>query len=84
MNPNQQRLVSEAKSHSVNGTGKKIREAAGLSCADIAAAIGVDQSAVWRWERGLRAPRQAQAVKWARLLAKLDRHNCRVSAATGQ
>ena len=39
------------------GAARTIREAAGLSQAEIAAALKVTQTAVSRWERGERVPR---------------------------
>lgn len=39
---------------------KELREAAGLSQADVVRALGVDQAAVHRWENGLAFPRAAK------------------------
>lgn len=39
---------------------KELREAAGLSQADVVRAMGVDQAAVFKWENGLAMPRAAK------------------------
>lgn len=54
------------------GLGKQIRQQAGIAQQDMARRIGVDQSALWRWENGKRRPRDEAAVKWAQQLARLE------------
>ena len=44
------------------------REAAGLTQSDVARAVGVNQSTVWRWEAGERRPRPRHAVAVLELL----------------
>lgn len=39
---------------------KELREAAGLSQADVVRAMGVDQAAVFKWENGISMPRAAK------------------------
>jgi DNA-binding transcriptional regulator YiaG len=51
---------------------RRIREAAGLTQAEVAEALEVDAVTVLRWERGAR-PRSGRIEAYARLLAKLDR-----------
>lgn len=51
------------------GAARVIREAAGLSLAEAAAAIGVHKTSLWRWETQSRSPRGDAA---ARYLAFLD------------
>ena len=46
----------------------ELRESVGLSQTDIARALGVDQSAVSRWERGTRNPPGRRAVELLELL----------------
>jgi transcriptional regulator with XRE-family HTH domain len=48
-----------------------IREAAGLSLADVAAACGADASTVFRWESGERRPSGERAVAYAAFLERL-------------
>lgn len=54
-----------------DGTARRIREQAGLSRAEIARDLGVDESAIYRWEAGRRVPRAAVAARYADLLAEL-------------
>jgi transcriptional regulator with XRE-family HTH domain len=54
-----------------SGEAKRLREAAGLSIGEVARACGVDQSTVWRWERGSRKPRGARALRYAELIDSL-------------
>ena len=46
---------------------KKYREVAGITPAELARIMGVDQAAVTRWERGLVLPRAAKIPKLADL-----------------
>lgn len=61
------------------GEAKRTRTDAGLSCAEIAGAIGVDPATVWRWEQGLRKPCGDPAHRYARLLESLARARSRVA-----
>ena len=54
-----------------NGEARRLREAADLSISEIAHACGVDQSTVWRWERGTRQPRGEHALRYADLIESL-------------
>lgn len=65
-----QRLAA-ARRHAAAGTGREIRVAAGISLAEVAGAIGVDESTVWRWEKRRSRPRGEQAIRWANLLERL-------------
>ncbi len=64
--------LSAARAHAATGTGRKIRLGAGLSMAEVAAAIGVAEPTVWRWEGGKSRPRGAAAIRWAELLEMLS------------
>ena len=57
----------------VRGAGPRIRAEAGVTIPEAAAAIGVAPSTLWRWERGLRTPRGAAAVRYAAVLGELLR-----------
>ena len=54
-----------------SGEARRLREAAHLSISEIAHACGVDQSTVWRWERGIRKPRGRPALAYGTLLDSL-------------
>ncbi len=51
-----------------SGEARRIREAAGLSLRELAAAVGVDAASISRWERGLSAPRVHHALAWHKAL----------------
>lgn len=53
------------------GAGREIREAAGLSRADLAAALGCHVDTVVKWEAGHRRPRAEVSRRYARLLTAL-------------
>jgi DNA-binding transcriptional regulator YiaG len=63
--------LAEAREFIASGEARRIREAARLSLADVAGAVGADYSGVGRWERGERVPRGPAAIKYARLLTRL-------------
>lgn len=54
-----------------SGEARRVREAAGLSRADIARDLGVDESTVQRWEVGVRSPRAEVALRYAAVLGDL-------------
>ncbi len=56
-----------------DGAARAVREAAGLSLEEVAAAVGVTGSAIGRWERGERIPRGPKALVYARLMERLNR-----------
>lgn len=62
-----------ARQHAADGTGRAIRQAAGLSMDQLATAIGVTKPTLWRWEQRKHRPRGIAAVRWARLLEDLAR-----------
>lgn len=64
-------LLAKARRLAESGEGAAARVAAGLSLSEVADAIGVSPSALWRWEHGERSPRGDRAVAWARLVAEL-------------
>lgn len=57
---------------------KELREAAGLSGADVARALGVDSAAVVRWENGKALPRAAKLPVLA------DLFGCTIDALFGR
>lgn len=52
-------------------TRRSIRETAGVTIREAAAAIGVSPMALHRWERGDARPRRHNAIAYARLLDAL-------------
>ena len=54
-----------------SGEAQRLREAAQLSIGEVARACGVDQSTVWRWERGIRKPRADVADAYGQLIDSL-------------
>ena len=74
--------IIEARQLASSGAGRMIRQAAGLSLADIARVCEVDPSAVFRWETGERRPSGDRAVTYGQFLCELrDRHTSRRKAA---
>lgn len=59
-------------------TIKELREAKRLSQSDLAALMGVDQTAVSQWERGITQPRAAKLPELAKVLG------CTIDALYGQ
>ena len=51
---------------------RQLREVAGLTQADVAAAIGVRATAVSRWEGGTRSPTGSRLFAYAALLKRLE------------
>ena len=66
-------LIVDARRRAQDGSARRIRQQAGLTLAEVAKALGVDESSVSRWEGGSRQPRADVAVRWAQLLAELER-----------
>jgi transcriptional regulator with XRE-family HTH domain len=56
---------------------RQLRERAGLSQQDVAAALGVTREAVAQWESGRRSPRPTTAVEYVTLLDRLAREGLR-------
>lgn len=54
-----------------SGEARRLREIAQLSIGEVAKACGVDQSTVWRWERGTRKPRGDAALAYGELIESL-------------
>jgi transcriptional regulator with XRE-family HTH domain len=66
-------LVSLTRVRRLASTGEAqaLRLGAGLSLREVAAAVGISHSNLWRWEAGQRTPRGRAALAWAVLLAEL-------------
>ncbi|MET8658188.1 helix-turn-helix domain-containing protein [Streptomyces griseus] len=63
--------LAEVRSAAVSGEARRLRRGARLSIGEVASFCGVDQSTVWRWENGTRAPRGDRALQYADLLDSL-------------
>lgn len=63
--------VARARRLAKSGAGRALRVGAGVSIRELARAIGVAPSVVWRWERGERYPRADNAVRWVEVLDEL-------------
>jgi transcriptional regulator with XRE-family HTH domain len=64
-------LALEGREWARSGRGARIRRNAGVTQAQLARELDVDPVTVSRWERGERAPRDAQAARYARVLKDL-------------
>jgi DNA-binding transcriptional regulator YiaG len=64
--------LMEAKQFAVSGAGRMIRQTARLSLADVAAALDVNPSTVFRWETGEQIPTGERAVAYHKLMRRLS------------
>lgn len=65
-------VIALANKHIREGTARDIRRRAGVTQAQMAAAVGgIDESTVSRWENGNRRPRGAAAERWLKVLGEL-------------
>lgn len=64
-------VLSRVRRLTTTGAARSIRLAAGLSEAEVGAAVGTSAPTVSRWERGERAPRGELGVAYGRLLDRL-------------
>jgi transcriptional regulator with XRE-family HTH domain len=76
-------MLARARTLATSGAGLRQRTSAGLSLREVAQAVGVSPSTLWRWERGERAPRGKAAIAWASLLSDLDRNRLAASKGLG-
>jgi transcriptional regulator with XRE-family HTH domain len=65
--------LAEIRQLAASGKAKAIREHAGLSIREVAGAIDVSPSGIFRWENGERTPRGDAAVRYAKFLRQLSR-----------
>lgn len=64
-------LLLDARLLARTGEAATIREAAGLSQAEVGQVCGASHATISRWERGERTPHGRPAIEWARLLREL-------------
>jgi transcriptional regulator with XRE-family HTH domain len=60
-------------------TGRTLRQAAGLSLADLAQEVPVSIATLSRWENGLARPRRANAARYQQLLEEIESEVSRAS-----
>jgi transcriptional regulator with XRE-family HTH domain len=65
-------LLSKARELAASGEAARIRKRSRLHQTDVARAAGVLPSTVSRWEAGERVPHGKAAVRWARVLERLE------------
>ena len=65
--------IAKARQLARSGAGRMLREAAGLNGHELARAIGVDPSTIFRWESGERRPRGKWAIRYVEFLDQLGR-----------
>jgi transcriptional regulator with XRE-family HTH domain len=63
--------IADARDHARSGAGRLVRLTAGISLREMAREIGVDPSALLRWERGEHRPTGAAAARWVDELHRL-------------
>lgn len=73
MNTKDVLLLAWLRGACLDGTARQIRETAQLTQAEIASSIGVTDAAVGLWESGKRVPGQDAALRYGRLLDRLQR-----------
>jgi transcriptional regulator with XRE-family HTH domain len=55
-----------------SGRAREIREASGLTLAEIGALAGASPQAVYRWEMGQRTPRGGNAAQYYKVLVRAE------------
>jgi DNA-binding XRE family transcriptional regulator len=74
--------LAEARQLALSGGGRMLRELAGLNQSELARAVDVDQSTLWRWEAGERVPSGEHAIRYAKFLRELsERYSARRKVA---
>lgn len=73
--PGRQRPVLAVRDLIASGEAKRLRQAAGLSQAAMAAALDITREAFYRAENGRRRPGPGFAARYARVLAGLANHD---------
>jgi DNA-binding XRE family transcriptional regulator len=64
--------ISRIRALAASGEARAIRERAGVSQAEVAKAIGVVPSSVTHYENGCRVPRGDVALRYGRILDRLE------------
>lgn len=66
--------VTRGRWLATTGEGERIRTDAGLSIAEVAAAIGVNPLTLRRWEAGETTPGTAAAIRWYEVIRDIAEH----------
>ncbi|MEU9405077.1 helix-turn-helix transcriptional regulator [Streptomyces sp. NPDC048281] len=72
--------LAEVRAAVASGEAENLRVAAQLSIGEVARACGVDQSTVWRWERGTRKPRGEAALVYGQFINSLRKQAASATA----
>lgn len=73
MNADQLVSIAQVRALVRSGAARSIRQAAGLSLGEVARALGVSPSTVFRWEHAQRSPHGDAGIAYGRLLSQLMR-----------
>ena len=65
--------VARVRSLFASGDARRLRESASLSLEDVARAVGVNRSSIYRWESGETRPSRDEAIRAGALFAALKR-----------
>jgi DNA-binding transcriptional regulator YiaG len=74
MTANTSRVLKLARARRLSTTGeaRQVRLAQGLSLRDVAEAVGVGVTTLWRWEQARNSPHGEAALRWVDLLDQLS------------
>jgi DNA-binding XRE family transcriptional regulator len=64
--------VGRARLAASTGLGRELRLSAGLSLREMAAVVGVSQTAIWQWENGVFLPSAAHALVYPAALERVS------------
>lgn len=73
MRPADVAAISRTRADLASGAARQAREAAKVTQAEMASALGVSRSALGHWETGRSVPSAEHALAYGRLLARLGR-----------
>ena len=65
--------IARVRQMARTGRAKEIRTRAGLTIVDLAEALDVSTTTIFRWERALCSPRADAALRYGRLLTDLGK-----------
>ena len=69
---NESATISRVRGLIASGQARRIRLNSHLELSEVARDLDVSPTTVWRWENGQRSPRGSVALRYARLLKRLD------------
>ena len=73
MKPKQLGRIAKVRAQAADGTARRLREDAGISLRELAAAVQASPSTVHRWESGECIPRRDSALAWADMLDAISK-----------